>query len=400
MLRLSLIDRYMLKRVAWPLAAGLLIGLVILLLRQLIHLLDLFTNRGGPGLVILKMLGNLVPQYLSVVIPAALFVAILHAVLRMSQDSELDAIRGSGVSLRRLAVLMMALAVLLTVASAVVLGFVQPYTRYAYRALVYLVTETSWNSAIERGSFFHGFAGKTILIGDIANGGRSLSRIFIEKKDSQGNDVVLTAKTGEVKADPGTLSALLTLHHGIRVDSRPDGSDAQISTFDQLTLPLSVVTPEPFRARDKHSELSISELIRAYQDPTATSSRPEVSSELNYRVAYTLSILFLPLIAIPMGLVSGRQAAGSRIITGIAALIIYNQMLQLGQNMVERGRLSALVAIWIPFLVFSLGSVHLFYVANSRLDRDPLAILFLPVESAWAWIRLHPLTLLKWKRAA
>ena len=115
MSQLSLIDRYMLRRVAWPLAAGLFICMVVQLLQQLIHLLDLFANRGGPGSVIVRMLGNLVPQYLSVAIPAALFVAILYTIFRMSMDSELDAIRGSGVSLRRLAVPVMALAVLLTV---------------------------------------------------------------------------------------------------------------------------------------------------------------------------------------------------------------------------------------------------------------------------------------------
>ncbi|HKP26010.1 MAG TPA: LPS export ABC transporter permease LptF [Dongiaceae bacterium] len=400
MLQVTLIDRYILRRVSGPLAAGLLIGMVVLLLQQLIRLLDLFANRGGPGRIILKMLGDLVPQYLSVAIPAALFVAIFYVMFRMSQDSELDAIRGSGMSLRRLAVPIVAVAVLLTVASAVVLGFVQPYTRYAYRALVYLVTETSWSSAIERGAFFHGFGGKTILIGDIANGGRDLSRVFIQENDSRGNNVVITAQTGELKADPTTLSWALTLRHGTRIDSRPDGTRGRISTFNESTVPLSTVAPEPFRARDKHAELSLGELIRAYQHPTPIHSREEVSSELNYRIAYTLSVLFLPLIAIPMGLVSSRQAAGNRIIIGIAVLIIYNQMLQFGQNMVERGRLSAFVAIWIPFLVLSLGSIDLFYIANSRLNRDPLAILFQPIESAWTWIRVHPLALLKWKRAA
>lgn len=62
MIRLSVIDRYMLKRVTWPLAAGILIGMAALLLQRLIRLLDLFANRGGPMMVILKMLGNLVPQ--------------------------------------------------------------------------------------------------------------------------------------------------------------------------------------------------------------------------------------------------------------------------------------------------------------------------------------------------
>ena len=107
MIRLSVIDRYMLKRVTWPLAAGILIGMAALLLQRLIRLLDLFANRGGPMMVILKMLGNLVPQYLTTAVPAAFFIAILYATLRMANDSELDVIRGSGISLRRLAAPMM-----------------------------------------------------------------------------------------------------------------------------------------------------------------------------------------------------------------------------------------------------------------------------------------------------
>jgi lipopolysaccharide export system permease protein len=103
MVRLSVIDRYMLKRVAWPLGAGILIGTAAQLLERLIGLLDLVANRGGPLTLMLKMLATLVPQYLTVIIPAAFFVAILYATLRMSNDSELDIIRGSGISLRRLA---------------------------------------------------------------------------------------------------------------------------------------------------------------------------------------------------------------------------------------------------------------------------------------------------------
>ena len=152
-MHLQLIDRYVLKRVSWPLAGAILIGMAALLLERLIRLLDLFANRGGPLTLILRMLGNLVPHYLAIAIPAAFFVGILYATLRMSNDSELDVMRASGLSLRRLAAPMMAMAVVLTIASAIILGFLQPYTRYAYRALVYLVTETSWNSAIERGAF-------------------------------------------------------------------------------------------------------------------------------------------------------------------------------------------------------------------------------------------------------
>lgn len=401
MFRLTLIDRYMLKRVSWPLGAAIAIGMAALLLERLIRLLDLFANRGGPLSLILKMLGNLVPHYLAIAIPAAFFVGILYATLRMSNDSELDVMRASGLSLRRLAAPMMVMAVVLTVASAIILGFLQPYTRYAYRALVYLVTETSWNSAIERGAFFSGFGGKTILIGDIADGGRSLSKIFIQETDDNGNNVALSALTGELISDPQSFSLNLILYDGIRVDSKPDGTGGKASTFGTLKMPLEVVAPEPFRPRGHNeSELSFWELIRAYHERWPDIGHDDVWGELNYRIVRTVTVLFLPLLAIPMGLTSRRQPTSIRIVAGIAMLIIYNQILQFGQNMVGGGHLSAFAAIWIPFLIFSLGSVYLFYVANSRLNQDPFAIVFGTIDAVWKWLKLRTIALFGWRRPA
>lgn len=400
MFQFSLIDRYMLKRVCWPLAGAIVIGMAALLLERLIRLLDLFANRGGPLTLILKMLGNLVPHYLAIAIPAAFFVGILYATLRLSNDSELDVMRASGLSLRRLAAPMLVMAVVLTVASAIILGFLQPYTRYAYRALVYLVTETSWNSAIERGAFFSGFGGKTILIGDIADGGRTLRRIFIQETDEKGNNIALTAQTGELRNDPGTFSLTLILRDGVRVDSKPDGTDGKASTFRESSLPLEVVAPEPFRTERKESELSLSQLVRAHVEEWPGLGRDDVLAEINYRITRTLTVLFLPLLAIPMGLTSRRQPTSVRIVVGIAILIVYYQMLNFGKDMAENGRVSSFVALWVPFLVFSMGSTYLFHVANSRLNQDPLSAVFGTIEDTWRWIKGRWFILFRRRRPA
>lgn len=400
MFQLSLIDRYMLKRVCWPLAGAIVIGMAALLLERLIRLLDLFANRGGPLTLILKMLGNLVPHYLAIAIPAAFFVGILYATLRLSNDSELDVMRGSGLSLRRLAAPMMVMAVVLTVASAIILGFLQPYTRYAYRALVYLVTETSWNSAIERGAFFSGFGGKTILIGDIADGGRTLKSIFIQETDEKGNNIALTAQTGELRNDPATFSLTLILRDGVRVDSKSDGTDGKASTFRESSLPLEVVAPEPFRTERKESELSLSQLIRAYVEGWPGLDSEDILAEVNYRIVRALTVLFLPLLAIPMGLTSRRQPTGVRIIVGIAILIIYYQALQFGKDMAENARVSSFMALWVPFLAFSLGSTYLFYVANSRLNQDPFAVVFGTIDDTWRWIKGRSFMLFRRRRTA
>ena len=95
----------------------------------------------------------------------------------------------SGISLRRLIAPVLALAFILTLISGYLLGFLEPYTRFSYRYLVHLVTETQWNSAIERGAFFTGFGGKTILINDISDGGHTLSKIYVKEED--GDKLVL-----------------------------------------------------------------------------------------------------------------------------------------------------------------------------------------------------------------
>jgi lipopolysaccharide export system permease protein len=398
--RLSLIDRYMLKRVCWPLAGAIVIGMAALLLERLIRLLDLFANRGGPLTLVLKMLGNLVPHYLAIAIPAAFFVGILYATLRLSNDSELDVMRASGLSLRRLAAPMLLMAVVLTIASAIILGFLQPYTRYAYRALVYLVTETSWNSAIERGAFFNGFGGKTILIGDIADGGRTLKKIFIQETDAKGNNIALTAQTGELTNDPKTFSLTLILRDGVRVDSKPDGTGGKASTFKESKLPLEVVAPEPFRETKKESELSVWQLVLAYGEDGRGLGRDDVLAELNYRIVRILTVLFLPLLAIPMGLTSRRQPTSIRIVVGIAILIVYYQALNFGRDMAENGRASSFVALWVPFLVFSLGSLYMFHLANSRLSQDPFAVVFGSIDDGWRWLKRRWFGLFRRRRPA
>src|SRR5689334_5728821 len=263
-------DYYVLKKTIWPLSAAVGIVLVALLLERLIHLLDLVVNQGGPFFLLLKMLANLVPTYLGLALPAAFFVGVLLAALRLSGDSELDAIQASGVGLFRLMVPIMGLAIVLMVCSVMIIGFMQPYTRYAYRALVYLVTNTAWDAALERGAFFTGFGGKTILVDDINAGGRVLSKIFIYEPLDDGGTATTTATEGTIFRSPNEFEHILHLVHGVRIETATE-QKARVLTFEQFDLPLEQsVAPAPFRDRGEQiRELTLSELLGQWWRPTA-----------------------------------------------------------------------------------------------------------------------------------
>lgn len=383
------IDYYILKRVALPLAATVGIAMAALLLERLIRLLDLFANRGGPMNIVLKMLANLVPHYLGIAVPAALFVGVLYASMRLSSDSELDAMRASGLSLRRLMVPILALSVVLVIASAYIIGFLQPYTRFAYRALVHLVVETAWDSAIERGAFFTGFGGKTILIGDITDNGRRLAQIFVKEVSDDGKDLVTTAETGQL--DRGKdLSLVLTLYNGVRTEVTPGTTEATAVDFDELKLPMESVTPEPFRSRgERESELDFIELLQVYFNTPPTLHIDDIKAELNSRLVRTISIIFLPLLAMPIGVSSRRTSKGMRLLVGILFLVAYFQILQFGRDAVSSGISGPLVVLWLPFAIFGTISIWLFHLANSRPGADPLAHVFESLSDGTDWVLRH-----------
>jgi lipopolysaccharide export system permease protein len=380
------IDLYILKRVALPLAATVGIAMAALLLERLIRLLDLFANRGGPMNIVMKMLANLVPHYLGIAVPAALFVGVLYASMRLSSDSELDAMRASGLSLRRLMMPILALSVVLVIVSGYLIGFLQPYTRFGYRALVHLVVETAWDSAIERGAFFTGFGGKTILIGDISEGGRLLSQIFVKEVDQNGQDIVTTAETGQLDRDRD-LTLILTLYNGVRAEVTPGTNQAKAVEFTELKLPMESVVAEPFRNRgERESELDFVELIQAYFNTPPTLKIEDIKAELNSRLVRTVSIIFLPLLAMPIGVSSRRTSKGMRLLVGILFLVAYFQILQFGRDAVGSAILGPLIALWLPFAIFGSISLWLFHLANSRPGADPLAHVFESISDSSDWI--------------
>jgi len=100
---LPVIDRYLLRQMAGPLLATLLVALLILLIERALRLLDTVLAARGSIRVLLEMLTYLVPHYLGLALPLSVFLAVLLTFSRLHRDHEMDALHAAGISLFRLA---------------------------------------------------------------------------------------------------------------------------------------------------------------------------------------------------------------------------------------------------------------------------------------------------------
>jgi lipopolysaccharide export system permease protein len=97
------IDRYIMRQVAIVTIFATVILCVAVMLVQSVRLVDMIVNRGLPIGEFAYMATLLVPRFLALIMPIALFGAVLFTYNRMINDSELVVMRSAGLSTAALA---------------------------------------------------------------------------------------------------------------------------------------------------------------------------------------------------------------------------------------------------------------------------------------------------------
>ncbi|MEM7570255.1 MAG: LptF/LptG family permease [Pseudomonadota bacterium] len=70
-----------------------------------------------------------------------------------------------------------------------------------------------------------------------------------------------------------------------------------------------------------------------------------------------------------------RSASAVGVFAGIALLIGFNEILELGEALVRNNGTNPWLAMWLPFGIFTAISFQLYYVATRKVGGQPLKLL-------------------------
>jgi lipopolysaccharide export system permease protein len=369
---LKLVDKYLLRRIITTSLVMTGVGLAILLLERLLRLFGLVANPNKAFSFVGQMLVLLTPHYLSVALPAAFFFGVLLTFLRLRQDNELVVLSSVGQGLPRLIAPAMALAVVMTATAILILGYLSPHARYAYRALKSSVAEASLNAAVREGTFIQADGLTFFAEGSVAGSDRlQLSKVFVYEETDDGASIVTTGTQGllgQTGEDSGTI---LKLRDGVRAELPAGDDDARTLTFSDLSWPVATGEVASYRPRGgDQRELTLPELWTAQPAADGQPSADEIAAELNARLVIIASVPLLPLLAASLALVGGpRSERRSALFIGLAILIVYYETLSFGEALVKDGMLAPAIALWLPFLCLAGGTACLY--ARASLGRWP-----------------------------
>lgn len=387
---LTIIDRYVLRQVLLPLGASLAIGLLMLLAERLVRLLDTTLGKNNSFGAVFELLAYLVPHYLGTAVPAALFIGLLFGFSKISKSNELDAMLAAGIGLHRLAWPVFLLALVFSLASLLIFGWLQPMTRYAYRSVVFDIMSVDAFYLAEEGVFMQSGT-RTFILDELNRGDSTFKRIFLFDYQGPNGAETLTASNGVLIPVPGQTRPVLRLNNGhrLQVERWPtlskgvDPIPAGVAEFTTTDTPLGKVSKDIFRPRGQNEEeLYFPELFKLQNSPPEMATLDSMRAEIHRRIVSILSMLLLPFLALPFAIGRARAPRGYRIVVALALLVSFHEIIQQGALATKSSGFSPLLTQWLPLSLLAVFAFYRFYVACFRLGNDGLDRLLLPLQDA------------------
>ncbi len=351
----SRIDRYLARLIAVPLIGTLIVASMLFVLDKMLRLFDFVAQQGGPVSVVWRMLANMLPEYLSLGIPIGLMLGILLAFRKLALSSELDVLRAVGMSYGRLLRVPYAFAFALAILNLVIVGFVQPYARYAYEGLRYELRTGALGASIKVGEFTKLGKNMTLRVEQSRDGGKELTGIFVMAAAKEGKTLAVTADHGRFMAtdDPNTI--ILRLSNGTLVHDAPSFVTPRVLAFVGHDLPIDLPKMEAFRTRgDRDLEMTMPELARtAWESGTSPRTRAELRANFHFRMVEVATMFLLPLLALALAVPPKRSTSALGVFLSIVMIVTQYKINEYAQALGGRGKVDPVIALWVPFLIFA-----------------------------------------------
>ena len=406
------ITKYMISEMLGPFGLGILIFTFVLLMDKVLALVEMVVNKGVKLSVVLELLSYSLPSLLVLTLPMAVLVATLTAFGRLSTDSEVTAMKASGVSLYALYSPVLLFSVMACIATFFIYANALPWGNYRFRLKSYELARTKASVGLKAQVFDRTFPGLDIYVNDIVDKENSFTGVMISDARDPGNPQTIFAKRGRLISDEEEMRVILRLEDGI---SHPKYTDVmskkyQIVEFPALDILLSLQSPgsQGLNIPLTDREMGIPQLVEQFvlnrrrdmqstQAEQASENSSTISEtdaitpptwlfavqivwdslvftgrfsnpylvELHKRFSFPFACIVFGLIGTPLGIQSRRAGKSGGYAVSLGLLIVYYIFIASGESLGDSARVPAFFAVWTPNVLLGVvGSWLLVRVAR------------------------------------
>ncbi len=364
---ITILDRYVAREVLAPFGMGVALLTFALVTGKLLKLTDMVVNHGVSIGEVIGLVAFIMPAFLELTFPMAVLLGVLLGFGRMSGDREMIAARACGVSLYRLAVPVMMVALVVYLVSSWFAFSIRPWANISLEQRLFYLTRTRVSAVLREKVFNSGFQGLVVYVDRVSEGGDGLEGVMISDARTPDQQNTIIAQRGALLPDVKHNQLTLRLFDGSIFGVDPNTDASHVTSFN--TYDLGIQPNETFGSTWlSPDEMSYATLLAAIRDGRTSGKRNyEAETELARKYMIPIATLLFALLGISLGLKPARGGQSERFGVSVALFFFYYSLMRVGQTLGERGVLNAFVAMAIPDLVFIALAIWLFIrAANDR----------------------------------
>jgi LPS export ABC transporter permease LptG/LPS export ABC transporter permease LptF len=368
--RPRILTRYILGEVVSHALIGAAVFTFILFTRDLGRILELVVRNSAPLPSIAEIFFFTVPVALTYTIPMGVLVGILIGLSRLSADSEITAMRASGLSVwsfLRIISIFVVVAWLLALANSV---YVAPRSLASLDELQNRLKSSQASFEVQPRVFYEGFPKIVLYVEDVKSmsGGAIWKGVFLaDLSDTSAPRISLAREGLLVSQGPDRLD--LHLINGSTHESDPKNPDQyQISTFRTTDIPLQIPPAQSAQQNEPATlnEMNVAQLLYNARTATDSNTRRWTLIEFHRRFALPTACLVLAMVGIPLGLSSKKGGKSSGFVLTIVLVFVYYSLSLIGVSLARQGRLSPAAGVWLADAAFLLCGAFLLWQSERR----------------------------------
>ncbi len=374
MLRIRLLDRYVFREILGPVLLGLLVFTFMLLIDTIFDLAEIIIKRDVPALLVGRLLVLSLPYIVVLTIPMAFLFGILLSIGRLSADSELVAIRASGVSLFSLYRPISVLALILAAINCFLMVAVLPWGNTAQQDLQLEIFMRSVNKEVEPGVFYEELEDKILYVADEVDG--RWQGVFLTDSILSPHHVVTVAQYGSVRVEGTGNHVALRLQgaaeHEMDIGEPLDSATRQHSALELFLEDDAVKNQRQYRAAKDVRTLDLAGLRDRYNDPEQSETNRRLALvELHKKFAIPAACLVFGLFGVPLGFNNQRGNRSSGFAISLVIILVYHVLLSNGETAAAQGKVPVWLAMWGANILFVVVGLFLLW----RRNRDKSLLL-------------------------
>lgn len=344
---MKIINRYILKQLLVSFALVLISMTVLVWLTQSLKMIDMIVTKGVSVGVFFKLTVLVLPNFIQILSPLALFAVTLFIYTRMQSDKELMVMKAVGMDNLSIIRAPLMLAVALTILGYFFTLLVVPYANTQMREMKWQIKNNLSHVMLQEGQF-NSFKNVTIYIRERLEGGVLKGIIVYDSKDPNKSSV-LVAERGIVYQNEDETQVMF--QQGVRQEITRDTKQYSVLKFDKYTMSFGDKNEKGATRASDVREYSLGHLLMATRAGVPSHSlfrkyKVEAAKRL-LQPLYNITFVFLAIFGVLAGHYNRRGQVGQINFVVGAALIVQSLALAF-ENMAAKNLL------FLPLMVLNI----------------------------------------------